>query len=54
MARQRIKRGILEFSTNPERRKLIKRWVIEVRCAMNNQVSHAYSIVGIKPKKDEC
>ena len=53
MARTRIKKGILEFSTNPDRRKLIKRYVIEVRCAVKNQLSHAYMILGIKRKKNE-
>lgn len=52
MARTRIKTGILEFSTNPDRTKLIKKYVIEVRCAVNKGVSHAYSILGKKRKQD--
>ena len=54
MGRKRIKKGMLEYSTNPETTKLIKRWHIEVRCEKNQEgLSHAYCIVGIKRKKDE-
>lgn len=52
MSRARIKRGILEFSTNPERTKLIKKYVLEVRCAVGNKLSHAYMILGKKRKPD--
>lgn len=48
MARTRIKKGILEFSTNSERSNLIKKYVIEVRCAVSNKLSHAYNILSVK------
>jgi hypothetical protein len=51
MARIRVKKGILEFSTNPERGKLIKKYVLEVRC-LGKQLCHAYMIIGKKRKKD--
>ena len=53
MARARIKKGILEFSTNPDRRELIKKYILEVRCSVKNQLTHAYMILGKKRKKNE-
>lgn len=50
MARTRIKKGILEFSTNPERGNIIKKYILEVRCSVGKQLSHAYMILGKKRK----
>lgn len=50
MARNRIKKGILEFSTNPERNKLSREYIIEVVCSAGNKLSHAYNLLGKKKK----
>lgn len=52
MARNRIKKGILEFSTNPERNKLSKEYIIEVVCSGVDKLSHAYNLLGKKKNRN--
>lgn len=53
MARKRIKKGILVYSTNEKRATLAERYLVEVRCNGNNNPSHAYSILGKRTEKEE-
>jgi len=54
MARQRFKKGLLEYSTNTLRNIMAKRLLVEVRCRGFNNPSHAYCILGIKHKEERC
>lgn len=50
MARQRINKGFLEFSTNRLRCIRAKRLIIEVRSKGWN-LSHAFTILGVKKEE---
>ncbi len=53
MARVRIKRGILEFSTNAAWNKKIKKYIIECRHTAGESLSYAYVLLGKKHKSND-
>jgi len=51
MARQRIKKGILEYSTNPAKNTEAQENIIEVRCKGQMKLSHKSIILGKRNSK---